>query len=54
MNELIKDEVPIIIGQNSLAFGITQKWLGNLKRNQLAPEFMYLNVDMALKNKGVP
>jgi oligopeptide transport system substrate-binding protein len=54
MNEIIKEEVPIVIGQNSLPFGITQKWLSNLKRNLLAPEFMYLNVDMALKNKGVP
>lgn len=53
MNEIIKDEVPIIIGQNTLRFGITQKWLGNLKRNQLAPEFMYLDVDMARKAKGL-
>jgi ABC-type transport system substrate-binding protein len=53
MNDLIKDEVPIIIGQNSLAFGITQKWLLNFKRNQLAPEFMYLDVDMARKAKGL-
>jgi oligopeptide transport system substrate-binding protein len=54
MNEIIKEEVPIIIGQNSLRFGITQKWLTNFKRNLLVPEYMYLDVDMALKSKGVP
>jgi oligopeptide transport system substrate-binding protein len=53
MNEIIKEEVPIVIGQNSLRFGITQKWLGNLKRNLLVPEFMYLDVDMARKAKGL-
>jgi oligopeptide transport system substrate-binding protein len=53
MNEIIKDEVPIIIGQISLRFGITQKWVGNLKRNLLTPEFMYLDVDMARKAKGL-
>ncbi len=54
MNDIIKDEVPLIIGQNSLRFGITQKWVSNFKRNLLAPEFMYMDVDMALKKKGVP
>jgi oligopeptide transport system substrate-binding protein len=52
MNEIIKDEVPIVIGQISLRFGITQNWVGNLKRNLLAPEFMYMDVDMARKAKG--
>jgi oligopeptide transport system substrate-binding protein len=52
MNEIIKEEVPVIIGQNSLRFGITQKWLTNFKRNLLAPEYMYLDVNMALKSKG--
>lgn len=54
MNEIIKEEVPIVIGQNTLRFGITQKWLSNFKRNLLAPEYMYLDVNMALKSKGVP
>lgn len=53
MNEIIKEEVPIVIGQNPLRFGITQKWLTNFKRNQLAPEFMYLDVDMARRAKGL-
>jgi ABC-type transport system substrate-binding protein len=53
MNEIIKEEVPVIIGQNSLRFGIMQKWLTNFKRNLLAPEFMYLDVDMARKAKGL-
>ena len=54
MNEIIKDEVPIIIGRNTLRFGITQKWLSNFKRNLLAPEFMYLDIDVARKKKGLP
>ena len=53
MNQIIQDEVPVIIGQNSLRFGITQKWLSNFKRNLLVPEFMYLDVDMARKKKGL-
>lgn len=53
MNDILKEELPIIIGQNSLRFGITQKWLGNFKRNLLAAEFMYLDVDMARKAKGL-
>ncbi len=54
MNEIIKDEVPVIIGRNTLRFGITQKWLSNFKRNLLAPEFMYLDIDAARKKKGLP
>ena len=53
MNDIIKEEVPVIIGQNSLRFGITQKWLSNFKRNLLAAEYMYLDVDMARKAKGL-
>ncbi len=45
--------MPTVLGSNPLAFGITQKWLRNFKRNVLAPEFMYLDVDMALKKKGL-
>ena len=54
MNQIIQEEVPVIIGQNSLRFGITQKWLSNFKRNLLVPEFMYMDVDMARKKKGAP
>ena len=54
MNEIIKDEVPVIIGLNTLRFGITQKWLSNFKRNLFAPEFMYLDIDAARKKKGLP
>ncbi len=54
MNEIVKDEVPVIIGHNSLRFGITQKWLSNFKRNLMTPEFMYLDIDVARKKKGVP
>ncbi len=54
MNQIILDEMPIVLGSNSLRFGITQKWLHNFKRNLMAPEYMYLDVDMALKKKGLP
>lgn len=53
MNELIRDEVPIILGFNVVRFGIRQKWLGNFKRNELVPEFKYLDIDMAAKKKGI-
>ena len=41
------------LGIVTLRFGITQKWLRNFKRNVLAPEFMYLDVDMAAKKQGL-
>jgi len=53
MNGIIREQMPTVLGSNPLAFGITQKWLQNFKRNVLAPEFMYLDVDMALKKKGL-
>ena len=54
MNQILLDEMPVVLGYNSLRFGITQKWLRNFKRNVLVPEFMYLDVDMAAKKKGLP
>jgi ABC-type transport system substrate-binding protein len=53
MNRIIREQMPTVLGSNPLAFGITQKWLQNFKRNVLAAEFMYLDVDMALKKKGL-
>lgn len=54
MNEILRDEMPIIVSHNSVRFGIQQKWLLNFKRNLMVPEFPYLDIDMALKQKGVP
>lgn len=54
MNELIREEVPVIPGYNSLRFGIQQNWVRNFKRNLMTPEFAFMDVDMALKKKGVP
>ena len=54
MNEIIRDEVPVVLGYNSLRFGIQQNWVRNFKRNLMAPEFMYMDVDMAVKKKGIP
>jgi ABC-type transport system substrate-binding protein len=54
MNEIVRSEVPVIIRYESIAVGLTQKWLRNFKRNPLTPEFMYLDVDTALQKKGLP
>ncbi len=54
MNELIREEVPVVLGYNSLRFGIQQNWVRNFKRNLMAPEFMYMDIDMAVKKKGIP
>ena len=53
MNRIILEQMPTVLGSNPLSFGITQKWLLNFKRNVIATEFMYLDVDMALKKKGM-
>lgn len=53
MNDIIRDEVPVILEVNPLVFGITQRWLKNFKRNFLQPEYMFLDVDMAAKRKGL-
>ena len=54
MNEILRDEVPVVLGYNTLRFGIQQNWVRNFKRNLMAPEFMYMDVDVALKKKGIP
>ena len=53
MNDIIKDEVPMIVRANNVRFGIRQKWLANFKRNELVPEFKFLDIDMAAKKKGI-
>ena len=54
MNQIILDQVPTVLGSNAMSFGLTQKWLRNFKRNVQTSELMYLDVDMALKKKGMP
>jgi ABC-type transport system substrate-binding protein len=54
MNEIVRNEVPVIIRFESISVGMTQKWLRNFKRNPLAPEHMYVDVDLALQKKGLP
>ncbi|HEY6134986.1 MAG TPA: ABC transporter substrate-binding protein [Rubrivivax sp.] len=54
MNEIVREEVPVIIQYESISVALTQKWLRNFKRNPLTPEFMYLDVDVALQKKGLP
>ena len=53
MNDIVRDEVPVIIEHNTLRFGITQKWMSNFKRNLLAPEYAFIDIDMAKKKKGL-
>ena len=53
MNDILRDEVPVILGYNSLRFGIYQKWLSNFKRNVLVPEYAFIDIDMAKKKKGL-
>jgi ABC-type transport system substrate-binding protein len=53
MNAIIADEVPLIVTLDPLRLGLAQAWLGNLKRNMLVREEMFLSVDMARKKKGV-
>jgi oligopeptide transport system substrate-binding protein len=53
MNRIILEQMPTVLGSNPLAFGITHKWLLNFKRNVQTTELPYLDVDMALKKKGV-
>jgi ABC-type transport system substrate-binding protein len=52
MNQIVKDEVPIIVTINALRFGITQKWMSNFKRNLLTPEYAFVDIDMARKKQG--
>jgi oligopeptide transport system substrate-binding protein len=54
MNRIILEQMPTVLGSNPLSFGITHKWLRNFKRNVQTSELMYLDVDMGLKQKGVP
>lgn len=54
MNELIREEVPVILGYNTVRFGIQQNWVRNFKRNLMTGEFAYMDVDVELKKKGVP
>jgi len=53
MNDILRDEVPIVLGYNPLRFGIHQKWLSNFKRNVLVPEYAFIDIDMARKKKGL-
>ena len=55
MHEMLKEDLPILFTSNGIAFGMHQHWVKNLKRNMMvdAP-YMYLDVDMATKAKGVP
>jgi ABC-type transport system substrate-binding protein len=54
MNDILRDEVPMIFTVNSVRVGLKQKWLSNFKRNELGAEYMYVDVDMAMKKKGLP
>jgi ABC-type transport system substrate-binding protein len=53
MNDIVREEVPVLFEYNSLVTGLTQKWLSNFKRNpMLLNQLMYLDIDAARKAKG--
>lgn len=46
MNEIIKEEAPVILRVNPLAFGLVQKNVRNLRRNMMDEfAYMYLDID---------
>jgi len=53
MNAIIDEEVPIVVEFNSVRFGLTQKWVSNFKRNLLASELPFIDIDMTRKKKGL-
>ena len=55
MNEIIREDVPVIPVWAWTIVGLHQKWVENFKRNMMmdAP-FAYLDLDPALQAKGVP
>lgn len=55
MHEILREDLPLVFTENDIAFGMYQQWVKNLKRNMMvdAP-YMYLDIDVARKAKGVP
>ena len=54
MNDIVRDEVPVILDTSPLRFGITQKWLLNFKRNLMVAELPFLDIDLARQKQGLP
>jgi ABC-type transport system substrate-binding protein len=53
MNEVVRDEVPVLFEYNPVLAGLTQKWLSNFKRNpMLLSQAAYLDIDAERKRKG--
>jgi ABC-type oligopeptide transport system substrate-binding subunit len=53
MNSFIKEDVPLLVVYDTLRFGVTQKWVGNFKRNLFVQEHRFMSVDMAAKKAGL-
>jgi ABC-type transport system substrate-binding protein len=53
MNDIVREEVPVILETNPLRFGITQKWLLNFKRNLLVSEYAFVDIDVAKQKQGL-
>jgi ABC-type transport system substrate-binding protein len=53
MNDIVREEVPVILDTNPLRFGITQKWLLNFKRNLLVAEYPFVDIDVAKQKQGL-
>lgn len=54
MNEILKEEAPVVLLENSLVTGMVQKWVRNFKRNEMVNfPYKYINVDSQRLAKGV-
>jgi oligopeptide transport system substrate-binding protein len=54
MNEIVKDELPVILLYNSMRVGLVSPWMKNLKRNNMYnPPLKYVDVDLQRKAKGI-
>lgn len=51
MNDILVDEMPMIVTYNPIRVGLKQKWLLNYKPSTLSSELIYVDVDMALKER---
>ncbi len=53
MNDIIREDVPIIFTWEPIAVGLVQPWLKNLKRNMMLDlPAKYVDIDLAAERKG--
>jgi ABC-type transport system substrate-binding protein len=53
MNDVVREEVPVLFEYDPILAGLTQKWVRNFKRNpMLLSQAMYMDIDPERKRKG--